>query len=212
MQFESKRKGLMLVLSSPSGAGKTSLAKEVLANDDQIQLSISVTTRKPRKSEQDGKDYYFISEEKFFEMKERGELLESAHVFDHYYGTPKNLVINRLEQGKDVLFDIDWQGTQLISDLYDTYMVKIFILPPSAKELRKRLLQRNQDSEEIVEKRMQRAYDEMRHYSAYDWVIINDNFEKSVEDIRAILRSERLRRSRQIGLAQLEESVRYGKQ
>ncbi len=190
-----------MVLSSPSGAGKTSLSHALLAQDEDITLSISATTRPPRPSEQDGVDYHFISEAEFDIKQANGDFLESAKVFEHYYGTPRAPVDTLLEQGRDVLFDIDWQGTQQLQDSLAADVVDIFILPPNAHELEKRLIKRAQDNAETVARRMAKANDEISHYAEYDYVIINRDFDQSLADIKAILCAERLRRKRQSGLS-----------
>jgi guanylate kinase len=203
-----QRRGLMLVLSSPSGAGKTTISRELLKTDEDLKLSISVTTRKRRPGEVSGRDYHFYSVDEFNQMVENEQLLEYAKVFDHYYGTPRAPVEDTLNAGKDVLFDIDWQGTQQLSQMARGDLVSIFILPPSWDELQRRLTARAQDSEETVEKRMAKAADEMSHWAEYDYVIINHDFDKSVKKVQKILASERLKRSRQIGLAEFVKGLR----
>ena len=195
-----QRRGLMLVLSSPSGAGKTSIARQLLNINQELQLSVSVTTRQPRPDEIHGKDYYFITTEEFQNHCHQGDLLEFATVFDHAYGTPRQPVEYQLAQGKDILFDIDWQGTQLLSQSARGDLVTIFILPPSWHELERRLKSRAQDSDETVNKRMAKAQDEMSHWAEYDYVLINDNLQETVHNIQSILTAERLRRSRQLNL------------
>lgn len=197
---EVQRRGLMLVLSSPSGAGKTTISRALLEQDPNLTLSISVTTRPKRASERDGVDYFFVEEERFKEMVAAGELLEHAVVFGNCYGTPRAPVEQALEEGKDVLFDIDWQGTQQISSKMPKDLVRVFILPPSHAELERRLRTRALDPEEVVQERMSKAADEMSHWDAYDYIIVNREFERSVAEVRAILTAERLRRDRQIGL------------
>ena len=204
------RRGLMLVLSSPSDAGKTSLSRALLDRDDNLALSISVTTRPRRPGEVDGEDYYFIDKTEFDLMVNRRELLEHAKVFDHYYGTPRQPVMNALEVGRDVLFDIDWQGTQQLDESARDDLVSVFILPPSTTELERRLHTRAQDSEAVIANRMAKAADEMTHWDAYDYVIVNANFNESVCSAEAILRAERLRRSRQIGLSNFVTRLRQG--
>ena len=204
------RRGLMLVLSSPSGAGKTSLSRALLDRDDNLALSISVTTRPRRPGEVDGEDYYFIDKTEFDLMVNRRELLEHAKVFDHYYGTPRQPVMNALEVGRDVLFDIDWQGTQQLDESARDDLVSVFILPPSTTELERRLHTRAQDSEAVIANRMAKAADEMTHWDAYDYVIVNADFNESVCSAEAILRAERLRRSRQIGLSNFVTRLRQG--
>ncbi len=195
-----ERRGLMFVMSSPSGAGKTTLSRKLLGADDNIAMSVSVTTRKPRPGEKDGEDYYFITQAAFDKMVAAGELLEYATVFGNSYGTPKKPVIEALGKGRDVLFDIDWQGTQQLAQAMEDDLVRLFILPPNAEMLRDRLIGRNSDSATVVAKRMAEAPREISHWPEYDYVIINDNLEDSHRQIMAILTAERLRRKRQIGL------------
>lgn len=196
-----QRRGLMLVLSSPSGAGKTTLSRLLLEEDENITMSVSVTTRRPREGEVDGKDYYFKSTEEFGLMRNRGELLEHAKVFDNYYGTPSAPVDVALAEGRDVLFDIDWQGTQQLMETANQNLVKVFIMPPSGQELEKRLKKRALDPPEVVAARMNKASSEISHYTEYEYIIINDVVEESMKKLRSILRAERLKRERQIGLA-----------
>jgi guanylate kinase len=195
-----QRRGLLLVMSSPSGAGKTTLSRRLLAADPMITMSVSVTTRPPRPGEVNGKDYHFITQEEFARLRDRGELLEYAEVFGNFYGTPKRPVTEALQAGRDVLFDIDWQGTQQLGAAMEDDLVRIFILPPSAEELRERLIGRAQDSASTVAKRMAKAADEISHWPEYDYVIVNDNIDKAGAEIEAILTAERLRRRRQLGL------------
>ena len=202
------RRGLMLVLSSPSGAGKTSIARSLLTRDKEINMSVSATTRPRRPGEAEGKDYYFVDEEKFKTDINKGLFLEYARVFDHYYGTPLGLVQKLLSSGCDVLFDIDWQGTQQIKAKARDDLVSIFVLPPSTAELEKRLITRAQDSAEVVAGRMARAADEMSHYPEYDYVIINHDLDKSVQQVQSILCAERSRRERQIGLVEFVKYLR----
>lgn len=198
---EIQRRGLMLVLSSPSGAGKTTISRRILeAEPDRIAMSVSVTTRKPRPGEVDGKDYFFIDSFRFDEMMRDGELLEYAQVFGNFYGSPWKPVDSALSSGRDVLFDIDWQGTQQLRQKARGDLVSVFLLPPSMKELEKRLRQRAQDSEEVVRARMAKAAEEISHWPEYDYVIINDDLGNSVAQTHHILTVERLRRERQIGL------------
>jgi guanylate kinase len=205
-----KRRGLMLVLSSPSGAGKTTISRRLLDTDDNLSLSISATTRPPRPGETDGKDYYFVTPERFGAMVDGGELLEHALVFGNNYGTPRGPVERALETGRDVLFDIDWQGTQQVRETARDDLVSVFILPPSTTELERRLHTRAQDSEEVVHARMAKAADEMSHWAEYDYIIINDDLEKSVEQVEAILTAERLKRERRVGLRAFVETLRAG--
>lgn len=195
------RRGLMFILSSPSGAGKTSLATRMLKKEDQMTLSISATTRARRPGEAHGQDYFFVSEEEFFRMRDEGEFLEWANVFGHYYGTPRSLVEDTLSKGQDVLFDIDWQGAQQLSQVAGDDVVKVFILPPSREELERRLRKRAQDSEEVVQKRMSKADAEISHWAEYDYVIVNYDLDESEKLLSSILFAERLKRRRQTGLA-----------
>jgi guanylate kinase len=209
--LEISRRGLMLVLSSPSGAGKTSISREVLARDNRISLSISATTRPRRPGEVDGKDYLFVDKTEFDLMVNRQELLEHAKVFDHYYGTPRAPVEQSLASGRDVLFDIDWQGTQQVAEKARGDLVSIFILPPSTAELDRRLHSRAQDSEAVITERMARAADEMTHWSEYDYVVVNVDFEESVRQVEAILNAERLKRPRLVGLSDFVTRLRQGR-
>ncbi len=195
-----ERRGLMLVMSSPSGAGKTTLSRRLLALDPQIELSVSVTTRAKRAGEVDGRDYSFISREKFAAMRDGGALLEWAEVFGNYYGTPAQPVETALAEGRDVLFDIDWQGTQQLAEKMADDLVRIFILPPSADELAARLKRRAQDPAEVIAERMAQAAAEISHWPEYDYVLVNRDIEACEKEIVAILRAERLRRSRRKGL------------
>jgi guanylate kinase len=195
------RRGLMLVLSSPSGAGKTTISRQLLAIERaRMTLSVSVTTRKVRPGEVEGRDYYFIDEKRFAAMVVKGELLEHANVFGNQYGTPRAAVEAALGKGIDVLFDIDWQGTQQLREKARTDVVSIFVLPPDMESLEKRLRQRAQDTEDVVRGRMAKASDEMSHWAEYDYIIVNREIEASVGQVRAILTAERLKRDRQIGL------------
>ena len=196
--LNNERRGITLVLSSPSGAGKTSLSRKLLERNKKLFLSVSCTTRPPRPGEVNESDYFFIEESKFNEMQKNNEFLESAKVFDHYYGTPKKPIMDALDSGLDILFDIDWQGTQQLMNSLQDDLIKVFVLPPSAKELERRLLQRNQDSDEIVKGRMSKASNEISHYAEYDYIIINENFEESLSKIESIIIAEGLKRSRQI--------------
>ena len=204
------RRGLMLVLSSPSGAGKTSIARSLLTRDKEINMSVSATTRPRRPGEAEGKDYYFVDEEKFKTDINKGLFLEYARVFDHYYGTPLGLVEKLLSSGCDVLFDIDRQGTQQIKAKARDDLVSIFVLPPSTAELEKRLITRAQDSGEVVAGRMARAADEMSHYPEYDYIIVNHDLDQSIDSVHTILKAERLRRSRQASLTEFMKQLREG--
>lgn len=195
------RRGLMLVLSSPSGAGKTTLSRELLAQDANVALSVSVTTRKMRPGENEGRDYRFIDRKQFDAMVDSDELLEWAEVFDNYYGTPKKPVMEALATGRDVLFDIDWQGTQQLREKARADLVSVFVLPPSIPELERRLRTRAQDDYETIHRRMAKAADEMSHWAEYDYVVINRDLEQAFADVAAILAAERLKRERQSGLS-----------
>ena len=195
-----KRRGLMLVLSSPSGAGKSTISRELLDREPELTMSVSATTRPPRPGEEEGKDYYFLEKDKFHEMVEDGEFLEHATVFDNSYGTPRGPVNAALESGKDVLFDVDWQGTQQLAGKARSDLVTIFILPPSQDELERRLRTRAQDPEEVILKRMSKAASEMSHYDEYDYIVVNVDVEESVREVQAILTAERLRKVRREGL------------
>ncbi len=202
------RQGLMLVLSSPSGAGKTSIARALLKRDPEITMSVSATTRPRRPGETEGKDYYFTDEQRFKTDINKGLFLEYARVFDNYYGTPLRPVQDTLAAGRDVLFDIDWQGTQQIKAKAREDLVSVFVLPPSTAELERRLLSRAQDSAEVVAGRMARAADEMSHYPEYDYIIVNHDLEASIEAVHTILKAERLRISRQAGLTDFMKQLR----
>jgi guanylate kinase len=209
--LEIHRRGLMLVLSSPSGAGKTTLSRQLLDNDKQIQLSVSCTTRARRTGEKDGVDYHFIDAARFRDMIDRGDFLEHARVFDHYYGTPRAPVVTTLESGRDVLFDIDWQGTQQLTEQGRDDLVTVFILPPSTRDLERRLITRAQDSQDIVARRMAKAADEMSHYAEYDYVIVNRDIATSLTELKSILTAERLKRERQLGLSAFVKALREGR-
>jgi len=206
-----QRRGLMLVLSSPSGAGKTTLSRQLLDNDKQIQLSVSATTRARRSGEKDGVDYHFVDTATFSGMIERGEFLEHARVFDHFYGTPSAPVEAALMSGRDVLFDIDWQGTQQLKEKAGSDLVTVFILPPSTRDLERRLITRAQDSMEVVQKRMAKAADEMSHWAEYDYQIINRDIATSLMELKSILTAERLKRERQVGLSNFVKALREGR-
>ena len=206
-----RRRGLMLVLSSPSGAGKTTLSRQLLDNDKQIQLSVSCTTRQKRPGERDGVDYRFVDTATFRGMIERKQFLEYAEVFGNYYGTPKAPVDEAVAAGRDVLFDIDWQGTQQLRDKGRADLVTVFILPPSTRDLEKRLLTRAQDPKEIVAQRMAKAADEMSHWAEYDYVIVNRDIATSNANLKAILTAERLKRERQVGMSGFVKGLREGR-
>ena len=194
---ERYRKGLMLVLSSPSGAGKTSICKNILNLDSEIQMSVSYTTRTKRRSEKHSEDYFFITKEKFETLKNQHFFVEHANVFDNWYGTPKKFIEDSLSKGIDVMFDIDWQGAQKLSEFSKNDVVSIFILPPSNKILLDRLKKRAEDSNEIVSMRMNKAKFEISHWIEYDYVIINDDLDKCSQEVLNILRAERKKRNRQ---------------
>lgn len=195
-----QRRGLMFVLSSPSGAGKTTLSRAILQHSQGIAMSVSVTTRPMRPGEVDGRDYYFVTKQRFDDMAAAGELLEYARVFEHFYGTPATYVNACLQQGTDVLFDIDWQGTRQLAANSRNDLVSVFILPPSLLELERRLKARAQDSAEVVAKRMSKAASEISHWEEYDYVVINNDIEVTLNKITSILQAERLKRTRQMGL------------
>ena len=195
-----RRRGLMLVLSSPSGAGKTTLSRRVLAGDGGIVISVSATTRARRPNEIEARDYFFVSPEKFESMVAGNEFLEHADVFDHRYGTPKKPVMDALAQGRDVLFDIDWQGTQQLKERAREDLVSVFVLPPTHDELERRLRARAQDSEDVVARRIAKAAGEISHWPEYDYVIVNDDLDRAVAKVRAILEAERARRTRLVGV------------
>lgn len=201
------RRGLMLIMSSPSGAGKTTLARKLLQDDDRISMSVSATTRKPRAGEVDGKDYYFVSHDEFNQMIKNDELLEHARVFDHYYGTPKAPVEKALADGRDVLFDIDWQGAQQLVGKAKDDLVTIFILPPSITELRNRLKTRALDSDEVIAKRMSEAKNEISHWAEYDYVLENKLLEDTYSKLCTVINVERLKRHRQPEMADLARKL-----
>ena len=194
------RRGLMFILSSPSGAGKTTLSRMLLAADPEIKLSVSATTRPPRPGEIDGVHYHFVSPETFDRMVEEDDFYEWAHVFGHRYGTPKGMIRAALKEGQDFLFDIDWQGTQQLYQKDQQDVVRVFILPPSINELHRRLQGRATDSPEVIAARMERAQAEISHWDGYDYVIINDDVDVCFDKVRAILEAERMKRARQTGL------------
>jgi guanylate kinase len=197
-----KRRGLMFVLSSPSGAGKTTLARRLMAENPDLRMSVSVTTRPMRPGEVDGKDYFFIDKARFDKMVKGSELLEHAPVFDHFYGTPRAAVQTALAAGQDVLFDIDWQGTQQLRATAGQDVVSVFILPPSAADLEKRLHTRAQDSADVIKGRMNRASHEMSHWAEYDYIVVNRRIDDAYAEVQSILKAERLRRVRQVGLVE----------
>jgi guanylate kinase len=202
------RRGMMLVLSSPSGAGKTTLSRMLLAQDHGIELSVSVTTRRPRPGEVDGRDYHFVDAARFDAMITHGDLLESAEVFGNRYGTPRAPVLRALAAGSDVLFDIDWQGTQQLRGAGRDDLVSVFVLPPSISDLEKRLRARAQDDEEVIRERMAKAASEMSHWAEYDYVVVNRDIGRAYADVCAILAAERVRRGRQTGLSAFVAALR----
>lgn len=204
------RRGLMLVLSSPSGAGKTTLSRKLLEGDPNVTLSVSMTTRSQRAGEREGLDYCFVSGEDFDTAVRNDQFLEHATVFDHRYGTPKAPVMEALGSGRDVLFDIDWQGTQQLRERARGDLVSVFVLPPSHVELERRLKARAQDSDSIVAARMAKADGEISHWAEYDYVIINDDLGRSLQQIASILAAERLKRVRQIGLSGFVRALSRG--
>ncbi len=194
------RRGLMLILSSPSGAGKTTISRKLLQHDERIRMSVSVTTRPPRPGEIAGKDYFFTTQPEFDQMVEDGHFIEWAHVFGYSYGTPKAQIKSGMKEGQDFLFDIDWQGTQQLYQKAETDVVRVFLLPPSLDELRRRLTARGTDSADVIAGRMARAQAEISHWDGYDYVVVNDDIEVCFDKVLHILAAERLSRARQTGL------------
>ncbi len=209
MTVEIKRRGMMLVLSSPSGAGKTTLSRRLLENEHNVVMSVSATTRPKRPNEVEGRDYFFVDEKEFQRRVAAGELLEHALVFGHHYGTPKKPVMDALAEGLDVLFDIDWQGTQQLRQQRDD-VVSIFVLPPSRAELENRLRARAQDPPEVMARRMAKAGDEISHWAEYDYVIVNDEIARAQAEVGTILAAERLKRTRQPGIPEFVETLMKG--
>jgi guanylate kinase len=201
------RRGLMLVLSSPSGAGKTTIARKLLEQHPGIEISVSHTTRKMRKGERDGKDYHFVDHDTFTKMRDHGDFLEWAVVFDNYYGTTRKPVEEALAAGRDILFDVDWQGAASLRAKAGDDVVTVFILPPTAADLEQRLNERAQDPPEIVRRRMLGASNEIQHWTEYDYVVVNYDIDRSVAAIRAILTAERLRRTRLMGLKEFVQNL-----
>ncbi len=199
-QDQLHRRGLMFILSSPSGAGKTTISRKILDADNEIKLSVSVTTRPKRPGEEDGVHYYFVDDEKFDQMIEDDDFYEWAPVFGHRYGTPKGIIRNALKDGQDFMFDIDWQGTQQLYQKDQQDVVSVFILPPSIDELRRRLISRAQDEDDVIDSRMERAKGEISHWAEYDYVVVNDDLDTCFAKVREILHAERMRRTRQTGL------------
>ncbi|SLN40683.1 Guanylate kinase [Aquimixticola soesokkakensis] len=202
------RRGLLVILSSPSGAGKSTLARRMMDWDTSLRFSVSATTRSPRAGEVDGEHYHFVEESDFKTMVAQGEMLEHAHVFGNFYGSPAAPVREAIEAGRDVLFDVDWQGAQQISNssLRD-HVLSIFVLPPSIRELRRRLETRGQDSDEVISKRMQKSWDEISHWDGYDYVLVNDDLDASFEKLKVIVTAERMRRAQQPGLVTFVRSL-----
>jgi guanylate kinase len=205
--WETTRRGMLLLVSSPSGAGKTSLSRRLVADHADLMLSISCTTRAPRPGEEEGREYYFVDRPTFDAMIERGEFLEWAEVHDNRYGTPKAPVMAALEQGKDVLFDIDWQGAKQVAEAASDDSVRVFILPPSWEDLSRRLHARAQDSEEVIQKRLVKGKDEIEHWRLYDYVIVNKNFDRAYADLGHIYRSERMKPGRNPWLPEFVEGL-----
>lgn len=208
-----KRRGLMYVMSSPSGAGKTTITRALLKQNKDVTISISATTRQRRAGEVHSQDYFFVNKEDFSNMVDNGEMLEHAKVFDNYYGTPRGPVEDALSSGKDVLFDIDWQGTQQLAEIAREDLVTVFILPPSREDLEKRLRNRSRDTretEEDIRGRMAKAADEMSHYLEYDYVIINSDVNEAIQKAQLILDAERLKRHRAMGLSSFVRDLKDG--
>jgi guanylate kinase len=201
------RRGLMLVLSSPSGAGKSTLSRRLMASDPAVSMSVSATTRAPRMGEEEGKDYFFVSPAMFAQMAQGNAFLEHARVFDNHYGTPKEPVQMALAQGHDVLFDIDWQGTQQLREQAGDDLVSIFVLPPSHEELERRLRARAQDAENVVQARMSKANNEISHWAEYDYVVVNDDLDETLAKIQTILAAERMKRRRQTGITEFARKL-----
>ena len=204
---EIKKEGILIVISSPSGTGKTTICKKLLEYDKNIHLSVSVTTRKKRKNEVDGIDYYFKTKKDFLSLKSKDCFIENAFVFDNYYGTLKSEVLEQLVNGIDVLIDIDWQGTRQITEAMKGNLIKIFLLPPSINELKKRLSKRNSDSMKEINFRMSNALKEIKHYNEYDYVIINNNLDNTFQQIVKILEAERLKLSKQLHLPEFVKNL-----
>jgi len=204
------RRGLCFVLSSPSGAGKTTISRKLLDADADLSISISCTTRAPRPGEVDGKDYFFVSKEKFRDMVNNNEFIEHAEVFGNFYGTPKTFVEGKLTEGKDIIFDIDWQGTDQLAQKLPHDVVSVFVLPPSMIELERRLRERNQDDDETVRKRMKKASREISHWDDYDYVIVNIDLNQALKDVKNILKAERLKRTRQPALEKFVQDLLFG--
>ena len=209
-EMKAQRRGIMIVLSSPSGAGKTTLTRKLLNENPDMAMSVSATTRSPRKGEEDGTDYFFITKNKFVEMVDDEAFLEHAKVFDNFYGTPRAPVEAALSDGHDVVFDIDWQGAQQLTQAAGDDLVKVFILPPNMRELEMRLKKRAQDSDEIIAKRMAKYEAEISHWAEYDYVIVNENIDTALSELRTIVASERMRRRRQPWINSFVKSLTQG--
>jgi len=209
-KMKSQRRGLMIVLSSPSGAGKTTLTRQLLSENKNMTMSVSATTRRARSGEVEGRDYYFVDKTQFSSMMDEGEFLEHAKVFDNYYGTPRGPVEEALEQGKDVIFDIDWQGAQQLTQAAQDDLVKIFILPPGMQELEKRLRSRAQDTDAVIAKRMSKSEAEISHWAEYDYVIVNKDIDVAMSELTAIVIAERLKRKRQLWLGPFVKTLVQG--
>ncbi len=209
-EMKAQRRGIMIVLSSPSGAGKTTLTRKLLNENPDMAMSVSATTRSPRKGEEDGTDYFFITKNKFVEMVDDEAFLEHAKVFDNFYGTPRAPVEAALSDGHDVVFDIDWQGAQQLTQAAGDDLVKVFILPPNMRELEMRLKKRAQDSDEIIAKRMAKSEAEISHWAEYDYVIVNENIDTALSELRTIVASERMRRRRQPWINSFVKSLTQG--
>jgi guanylate kinase len=205
--FRGRRRGVLLALSSPSGAGKTTLSKRLISQNPDVILSVSATTRRPRPGEVDGQDYHFTDVDVFKAKVEAGDFFESAEVFGRYYGTPKAEVLQAIDEGRDVVFDIDWQGAQAIAEQAPEDTVRVFILPPSLNLLEDRLRKRGQDTDEIIKERMARAKDEISHWDEYDYVIVNDDFARALEKLNQILHAERLKRNRHPWVAEFVDAI-----
>ena len=209
-QDKPTRRGLLVVLSSPSGAGKSTLTRKLLAEDEHMSMSVSATTRSPRPGEIDGEHYFFISKDRFGSMIDQGEFLEHAKVFDNYYGTPSSPVEEALESGRDVLFDIDWQGAQQLTQAAADDLVRVFILPPDMRELERRLRTRAQDSDDVIAKRMAKSEAEISHWAEYDYVIVNRDVDAAMDELRMIIAAERMARRRQLWLQPFIRSLISG--
>ena len=204
------RRGMLVVLSSPSGAGKTTLTRRLLSENPAMSMSVSATTRPPRSGETDGVDYYFVDKGRFEAMRDAGDFLEHARVFSNYYGTPREPVEKALAAGRDIIFDIDWQGAQQLTQAAADDLVKIFILPPDMVELEQRLRTRAQDSEDVIAARMSKSEAEISHWAEYDYVIVNDDLDRALDQLRTVLAAERLKRKRQLWLQPFVKSLTDG--